>query len=107
MSTQRIGLDARFYSFTLRSRHGLELIRLLLRHGCDAAAVSERGEHRSSEGEHRAWLEQLAALPGLSSETGADGGLRQMLTEALGEEVHRALLTELLTQKAAEAQPAG
>jgi hypothetical protein len=30
-----------------------------------------------------------------------------MLTEALGEEVHRALLTELLTQKAAQAQPAG
>jgi hypothetical protein len=72
-----------------------------------AAAVSERGEHRSSQDEHRAWLEQLAALPGLSSETSADGGLRQMLTEALGEEVHRALLTELLTQKAAEAQPAG
>ena len=70
-------------------------------------AASERGEHRTAQDEHRAWLEQLAALPGPSSETGADGGLRQMLTEALGEEVHRALLTELLTQKAAQAQPAG
>ena len=72
-----------------------------------AAAASKRGEHRTAQDEQRAWLEQLATLPGPSSETGADGGLRQMLTEALGEEVHRALLTELLTQKAAQAQPAG
>ena len=65
--------------------------------------------------EHHAWLERLAAMRITSAESAAPplgagdmagDDLRQMLTEALGEEVHRAMLTELLVQKAAEAQPA-
>lgn len=41
-ATDRIGRTALFF-YVAVPHHGLELIRLLLRHGCDAAAVSEHG----------------------------------------------------------------
>ena len=42
-ATDRIGRTALFF-YVAVPHHGLELIRLLLRHGCDAAAVNEYGE---------------------------------------------------------------
>ena len=42
-ATDRIGQTALFFYAEVPHR-GLELIRLLLRHGCDAAAVNEHGE---------------------------------------------------------------
>ena len=84
-----------------------------------AAAEDVPGLHGTRD--EAAWLEpELAALPGRRParatrpasaapvrrmEAGRGGGsdedaLKQLLTHALGEEVHRALLTEVLTQKA-------
>ena len=84
-----------------------------------AAAEDVPGLHGTRD--EAAWLEpELAALPGRRParatrpasaapvrrmEAGRGGGsdedaLKQLLTHALGEEVHRALLTEVLAQKA-------
>ena len=83
-ATDRIGQTALFFYAEVPHR-GLELIRLLLRHGCDAAAVTEHGE--DVVGHAREFYNISAQDP---DDVGEDELSRQLATATFLEDVKAA-----------------